>query len=522
MIEALATADQVREDREPGLAEGAPGFYLDFRIPPGSEDATELLENRTKHIELVAVRQETPIGPSQATVFVPETAADHFLKKVEAFRTENTKGGRPKNENLIARIEGVVFGAVRSLFTDDLNQFPQAGHRIWWEVWIRQGHSDVFERVVARLEIPVQGQRLSFPDRDVRLIFGDEITVARLMINSHAIAELRRARDTPAAFLEASNVEQGRWAGELVERLALPERQDTAVCILDTGVTQAHPLIAPVLNTGDVHSYDPAWPGGDAHGHGTNMAGTAAYGDLLPLLNTNGTVQVLHCLESVKMLPDQGENEPQLYGAITKECIARAEIEAPRRKRAVCMAVTSELETNRGRPSSWSAAVDQLCFGDQTNARLILISAGNIRDGLSKDVYLDRNDTESIENPAQAWNAITVGAYTEKATITDPTYAGWDPVAPAGDLSPTSRTSLLWEKQWPNKPDILLEGGNWAALGDQFDCPDDLGLLTTYRDPTLRHFDVFRDTSAATALAGTWLDEFSRRCPNDGRKQSGL
>ena len=40
------------------------------------------------------------------------------------------------------------------------------------------------------------------------------------------------------------------------------------------------------------------------------------------------------------------------------------------------------------------------------------------------------------------------------------------------------------------KPDIVLEGGNWAALGDQMDCPDDLGLLTTYRDPddaALRH-----------------------------------
>lgn len=48
----------------------------------------------------------------------------------------------------------------------------------------------------------------------------------------------------------------------------------------------------------------------------------------------------------------------------------------------------------------------------------------------------------------------------------------------------------------------MLEGGNWAALDDQCDCPDDLGLLTTYRDPTTRHFDIFRDTSAATAMAG--------------------
>lgn len=165
------------------------------------------------------------------------------------------------------------------------------------------------------------------------------------------------------------------------------------------------------------------------------------------------------------------------------------------------MAVTSDAGPNRGRPSSWSAAVDQLCFGDETTRRLILVSAGNIRDGLSKAGYPSRNETELIENPAQAWNALTVGACTEKSTLVDPSFAGWEPVAPVGDLCPTSRTSLMWERQWPIKPEVVLEGGNWAAMGDQCDCPDDLGILTTFRDPTTRHFDIFRDTSAATALA---------------------
>ena len=59
----------------------------------------------------------------------------------------------------------------------------------------------------------------------------------------------------------------------------------------------------------------------------------------------------------------------------------------------------------------------------------------------------------------------------------------------------------MWERQWPIKPEVVLEGGNWAAMGDQCDCPDDLGILTTFRDPTTRHFDIFRDTSAATSLA---------------------
>ena len=72
-----------------------------------------------------------------------------------------------------------------------------------------------------------------------------------------------------------------------------------------------------------------------------------------------------------------------------------------------------------------------------------------------------------------------------------------------GELCPTSRTSITWERQWPIKPEILMEGGNWAVSGDDCDCPDDLGNPPElYRDPSLRHFDIFRDTSAATAAAG--------------------
>ncbi len=496
---ALYEAEVRRNERDPGLLTGTPGFYLDFEIPAGSETAAELLENRHKHIELVAFRQESPDRPAIATIFVPDTAANHFVQKLDQYEHQDTRTGKPKNEALIARIESVTLAALRSVYTDEL--FPEPGQTLWWEVWIRPGRLGVFEAVVRHLGLPVQSHRLVFPDREVWLVFGDTVAMGRLFLNSDAIAELRRAKDTPALFVSWSNVEQAAWALDLAGRLVPPQSGDIAVCVLDTGTTQAHPLLAPALALNDVHKYDPTWPDGDRHGHGTNMAGTALYGDLMQLLESNGPVSLTHCLESVKILPDKGENEPKLYGAITGESVARAEIAAPDRRRAVCLAVTSDIGTNRGRPSSWSAAIDQLAFGDNTGRRLFLVSAGNIRDGIARTEYPARNETEPIENPAQAWNAITVGAFTEKTHLTDPTYAGWEPLAPPGDLCPTSRTSLVWERQWPVKPDILMEGGNWATSGDQCDCPDDLGLLTTHRDPTIRHFDIFRDTSAATAMA---------------------
>ena len=510
---AMAAAAVERGEREPDILTGTPGFYLDFELPVGSEEAAERLENRHKHIELVAVRPESGDSPARATVFVPDAAADHFLRKVEQYRDENTRNGKQKNEAFIARIQSVALAAVRSVYTDDASLFPAAAEPIWWEIWLRQGHAESFDAVIQRLEIPAQAQKLVFPDREVRLIYGSEITIARLFVNTDSIAEIRRARDTPAQFMRWSNVDQAARATDLVGRVDAQENPQIAVCILDTGVTQSHPLLSVALDPSDVQAYDPTWTGGDSNGHGTNMAGSALYGDLTPLFVGNVRVALTHCLESVKILPDQGQNEPKLYGAITGESIARAEIEAPDRRRVVCMAITSDIGTNRGRPSSWSAAVDQLCFGDENTRRLILISAGNVREGLSKAGYPARNEIEPIENPAQAWNAITVGAFTDKFVISDPTYEGWEPVAPVGELCPTSRTSISWERKWPLKPDILLEGGNWAALGDQIDCPDDLGLLTTYRDPTTRHFDIFRDTSAATALGGNLAGKITAAMP---------
>ena len=52
-----------------------------------------------------------------------------------------------------------------------------------------------------------------------------------------------------------------------------------------------------------------------------------------------------------------------------------------------------------------------------------------------------------------------------------------------------------------------------GGLGRSVRLPDDLGLLTTYRDPATRHFDIFRDTSAATAMAGNLVGRILAALP---------
>ena len=193
------------------------------------------------------------------------------------------------------------------------------------------------------------------------------------------------------------------------------------------------------------------------------------------------------------------------------------------------MAITAEWLTHTdkdalgivfGQPSSWSSALDALAAGlaidtndeglvylDEAEVaahRLFIVSAGNVDVG---DVdHLARSDVEPVEDPGQAWNALTVGAYADKDDLSHATdFPGWTPVAPRGELSPFSRTSVAFGRDWPIKPDVVVEGGNAAKSpsGREFDNPEVLQLLTT-KAPLYdqRLLTVTGATSAATAQAG--------------------
>lgn len=136
-------------------------------------------------------------------------------------------------------------------------------------------------------------------------------------------------------------------------RITPPGANAPAVCLLDTGVNRAHPLLALALSEAHWLSADPQWTGADIHPeqHGTAMAGLALYGCLTKYLGNDVHVKLRHRLESVKILPNDGGAMPENYGAITQQAVARAEFASPARKRAVCLAVLAD-DRDLGRPSA--------------------------------------------------------------------------------------------------------------------------------------------------------------------------
>jgi hypothetical protein len=334
------------------------------------------------------------------------------------------------------------------------------------------------------------------------------------------VAELRKAKETPEFFMQQSNVEQAQWSQDLLDRSKFPpdDQNTPSICVLDTGVNNAHPLLKNSLPDEERLSCDPSWGSTDHQGHGTEMAGLALYGDLVSALESTDPIHLEHSLESVKLLPPPTHppNPPELYGKRTQEAFGRIEIVQPNRNRAFCMAVTAPDNRDQGKPSSWSASVDDSCCGvKDEHPRLVIISAGNIQQAHWGE-YPERNDIDSVHDPGQAWNALTVGAYTEKVVFDTKSFPGWNPIAPMRGLSPSSTTSVAWEKQWPNKPDIVMEGGNGIhePTSGSVDTDDSLQLLTTNWEPTRRVFNVTGDTSAATALASRMAAILMARYPN--------
>ena len=383
---------------------------------------------------------------------------------------------------------------------------------------MREAINGLRERAEAHNMRVAQGE-VVFPERAVLLVNSSVRQMEGSMLFLNHVAELRRAKET-ADFFDSMDVsEQREWLNELLGRTSIVSDAQGVpyVCLLDTGVNRGHPLLGLALAPSDLHTVYPIWGTADGNGHGTEMAGLALVGDLKVVLASDEAIKIEHRLESVKLLPRDGSTgtDPDHHGYLTQEATARAEIAAPSRRRVIGMAVTARDNRDRGAPSAWSAALDSLAAdmpGQGATPRLLIVSAGNT-DNNGWSHYPDSNDTDGIHDPAQAWNALTVGACTDLVSITEADATGYRPVAPSGGLSPFSTTSLTWPDHSPLKPDIVLEGGNSAKDSLGAVTMPSLSLLTTYNRPTERLFTTTNATSAATALASRMAAQIMSEYP---------
>ena len=527
----LRELDRIREEgrriAQERLAAGVAtpfGLVLEFRSEPGFDLKAESLERRGAEIQLLNLRSlsvqladGTTAATQLATVCVPYGKLDVLAKLIEVYRTKDTDRGAPRNGPLVDSIAEIRQAAIEAFWTE-ASTMPAAGKDAWWEAWLHTGpNGDEREVVRQRFEVAATGlgiyianELVTLPESTILLIRARREQLSGSLELLNCLTELRLPQVLAEFFAGQDQAGQAQWVEDARQRLAPPSPAANAVCLLDTGVNHEHPLLRIVMPNDGLETYDPVWGTDDdaLRPHGSMMAGLAAYGDLTALMLTTGQIQPPHWVESVKMINSTAPHEPHLYGDVTLQSVRRIEHTAPRRPRVFSMQVTDKATTNRGRPTSWSAAVDGLTSGygeEGTPRRLLFVSAGNVHIE-RPDEYPSRNETEQIHDPGQSWNAVTVGGYTDKAVITDPAYAAWRPLAGRGELAPASSTSLIWEHDWPLKPDIVLEAGNRIAQSETglVQNHGDVELLTTNANRRSRLLTTTGDTSAAAVEAARY------------------
>lgn len=485
------------------------------RVPPAFEyPAQDLVVLRTTREDN---RSET------AMVFVPDASRAALFARLAAYGSDKPTNKERKHVDQFEKIETFKPVAVESLFgTADL----ATADAIWWELWARKVSVQGLAAALSDAGWDVHEDRLKFADVEVLFVYGVGRNLADALEQAPgAVVEVRRSVDTIAPFLDlrAGHLGQHDFIADLEGRLVAVPTGAPAICILDTGVTAAHPLVAPGLAS--ALSVDGRWQTDDhaPHGgHGTGLASLVLHGDLYFAMNGTEAVPLTHWVESVKLLPPQGfpANAVHSYGAITQSAISLIESETPEQRRSFCLACSTD-RNSPTRPSSWSGAIDQAAAGAmtgereasrtaaQTPKRLFLIAAGNMGAGTRADVDVGGR----IEDPAQAWNALTIGGVTAKTTL--PLMSGLTPVAQTNTLSPFSTdTAGLPSDLLPVKPEVLFEAGNMAEsiLGD-CDWHEDLSLLAAGSDLQKAPLTPFWATSAAVAVGGNFVGRLESALP---------
>ncbi|AKS32775.1 hypothetical protein AFA91_13770 [Mycolicibacterium goodii] len=447
--------------------------------------------------------------------------------KATAYANEDTKKGNPKYNNLIARINEVSLATIADLSLGEIPNDVPDEDRLWVEIWTRGGvglspaeHDAIDASVSAFAALTTAGAGalpvFRGPERDVHVVLASGESLKALPMLLPDAAEVHVAPTVfPIVMAEAQDAD-----GEIAD-IHPPPASAAVVAVHDTGVDSAHPYVTPVLLGAE--SVVPGTTGAaDSDGHGTQMAGVAVYSTLADGV-ADGLIYADAWLVAMRLLDSAAEpgGDPErgvLWAERTTESVEVAESFAGDRPVIHNLSIGADnVTTGRTDRTAWSVAADLLAWNNG-NGRMLVVAGGNAESITDRDDYPFINlGPPFLQQPAQAWNVLTVGGYTALATLTaeDESSGYPTPLAARGQLSPHSRTAPVANR--PIKPDIVMEAGN-TAPGGGLENPEAQGLsVLTLRSTTGGPASLLRrtyKTSPAAAAASNALARIATTHPD--------
>ncbi len=245
-----------------------------------------------------------------------------------------------------------------------------------------------------------------------------------------------------------------------------PQDNAPAICILDSGLTTAHPFIAPAV--GDARGYvvpDKEPYDNVPNGHGTFVSGLALYGDVSECIKKKKFIPSLR-LFSAKIFKDDGSDETQFVEKALEKAVKDFLEEFGCRVFNLSYGDLNKVYDGR-HVRGLAYTLDRL---SRELGILFVVSTGNLLlEELPDDIlshYPDYlfDDSCRILDPAPALNAITVGGLVSyEATINSQRYTNSIEnilIARTNEPSPFTRSGP--SINGAIKPDFVEHAGNVA------------------------------------------------------------
>lgn len=496
-----------------GRVEAVNGFYLNLKIAKAS-----LVENSLDTARGARLMNVRPVEGNEqeeeVMLYLPHENNRWFTKKLNEYDREpeevvgengEVKRKNRKNLKLVNAVSEIQVAELRHFFSscEELRLLVEGNVARVVEVWFSKELyiEDEVHVKLATLGIEHGVRTLAFNEVVILLVKASSVQLQQILHALSGITEFRLYK-SPSILLDADDIQAEEWLQLIQNDVIRAEAPLSRIAVLDTGINPHHRLLADYLPIDRCFSAIASGNTLDQENHGTGVASLALYGDMTDVIYSHKRVRITSDLTSVKMLSlNEGErNMPEMYALVTEDAI---NIGRDSGASILCTAVTDkDTEVTDAKATSTSAAIDDTLYNNGACDSVLLISAGNVErtGGLPYPGFLY---LKNIQDPAQAWNAITVGAYTNKVAISDPAYRGLNAIAPADGISPFSSTSVQWGAN-AIKPEIVMEGGNAVqGIGDSLDTPVDLSLVVAHAGDGLvpGRFGSFNATSAATGLA---------------------
>lgn len=273
-----------------------------------------------------------------------------------------------------------------------------------------------------------------------------------------------------------------------------------AVCIIDSGIVEGHPMLADTIVSARSKAYParlgqpiPA-PGTQAARHGTGVAGIAVYGDLARCV-TSRTFEPAASLVNARILDDDLGLDPDRMPFVREIVEELAET-------CRIFNLSFGLEPSTAALSSYASDLDALA---RDHDAIFIISAGNLHPHVKypdpaklppHPEYL-LEDGRTVLQPAEALNALTVGSI---STANDPYPASPAVRGAAGkrSASPFTRCGALRNVL---KPDLVEEGGDLAIDPQLGWSPPNPGLRIPTTGPEFAHGKLFTYTEGTSFAA---------------------